>query len=130
MEELKLEKTQYKGDITVFCCDAWEHGRDSQYYDAQQVVDKLKAELEASEFHNKFHIECNEKLKAEIADLKEREWIHENLTKFGQDGRELVNKLREAQAEKKEMISEFEDWLNDIQKNSPEWQSFKERYGR
>ena len=45
MEELKLEKTQYKGDITVFCCDAWEHGRDSQYYDAQQVVDKLKAEI-------------------------------------------------------------------------------------
>ncbi len=31
---------------------------------------------------------------------------------------------------KRGMIAEFETWLNDIQKNSPKWQTFKKEYGK
>lgn len=49
-----------------------------------------------------------------------------------QADQQVVDKLQaeitRLKAKKKEMIIKFEAWLNDIQKNSPEWQSFKAKY--
>lgn len=75
-EEIKL-KNPCEGCINKpeevlmlrFCnkmCDKYQ-----QYQSDLEAFNKLKAELEVSQFHNQFHIEVNEKLKAEISQLKE-----------------------------------------------------------